>query len=167
MVGDFSQPTTARGPLQFAKIEVYGKVQGVNFRQMVKQIAMEKELCGQVENNEKNQRLVHIHIEGSKSSIDDLIAEIEQMKPKPLDHPYLKGWKYYIKTEKVLVSERYPIENSKRHFSLFEVNLSIGNFSDYVRNSMMTYGFELFFAILFHKCPAVYFLVIVRDCLVF
>jgi len=121
MVDDFSQATTTRGPLQFAKIEVYGKVQGVNFRQMVKQIAMEKELHGQVRNDEKNQRLVHIHVEGSKSSIDDLIAEIEQMKPKPLDHPYLKGRKYYIKTEKVLVSERYPIEKSKRQFSLFEV----------------------------------------------
>ena len=52
-------------------LNVFGEVQGINFRSMVKVKCLESNLTGFVKNN--NDGSVTIEVEGEKSSLEDLI----------------------------------------------------------------------------------------------
>lgn len=70
----------SKGPLQQAEIDVFGLVQGVNFRYIFKRHAYRNRLKGRIWNDPINENCVHIIVEGPSLSIDQFIGEIEKYR---------------------------------------------------------------------------------------
>ncbi len=72
--------------LQHARLEVKGHIQGVNFRNTIRHLAYPLGLKGYAENDERDEELVHVVVEGAPEAIDKLIEYLQQMKmtlPEP------------------------------------------------------------------------------------
>jgi acylphosphatase len=66
--------------LQQSKIQVHGLVQGVNFRYLFKRHAYRNRLKGKIWNDPEDENYVHIVSEGSISSIDRFLLEIDRYR---------------------------------------------------------------------------------------
>ena len=64
--------------LQRAAIKVHGLVQGVNFRYTFKRFAYRSHLTGRIWNDQSDDHLVHIIVEGRRSDIDRFVGVIEE-----------------------------------------------------------------------------------------
>ena len=113
-------------PLQFVRLQLHGKVKGVNLRQLAKQQAMELDLHGQVQNDEQNQRLVHLLLEGSSTSLDRFMARLEALRAIPTHPGPHRTLVYSPRLERLEVTERYPIKEDQKQFSRFTVRYPDG-----------------------------------------
>ena len=66
--------------LQHAEIEVRGIVQNVNFRMTFKRVAYRLKLRGMIWNDPGDEDLVYITVEGKRSSLDEFVRQIEELK---------------------------------------------------------------------------------------
>jgi acylphosphatase len=69
------------GDLQRLKASVTGRVQGVGFRLFVQEQAERLGLTGYVRNDRNNWRRLEVVAEGNKTSLEELLRQLEQGPP--------------------------------------------------------------------------------------
>lgn len=103
--------------IRYLKLEVRGLVQGVNFRETIRQLAYKLKLNGYVKNDINNTNLVYIEVEGEKKNLDTFVGIIQDMKIKEYKDGEILGTKSHIDVERIQIIkvEDYPYSNQQKY----------------------------------------------------
>ncbi len=110
---------TMEGNMQYAEYEIQGKVQRVNFRDTVWDMAYPLGLKGRIWNDDDDPELVHLQVEGTSLNIDELIRRIKKMKTELPSTDEVTGPRRLIHVDKITKITRKPIKPEEIKFKHF------------------------------------------------